>query len=87
MIISFEAGQGKHFPGWVNFMKSDDGSVYAEVSVPDGASDDFGYLTLKDAFRDAYKGKEPLTFWFDGMEKFLEPDAHDGNQIYVEVSR
>ena len=85
MKISFEAGEGRNFQGAVNYMKSKDGTVYAEVAVPDGASDDYGYLTMKQAILKQYTGKDTLSFWYDGQEQNLEPDASADAKVYLEI--
>lgn len=67
MKIQFEAGTGNHFPGGVNYLISEDRTMYAECAVPEGASDDYGYMTMKAALIEAYKaaGGDPadLEFW------------------------
>ena len=85
MKITFEAGEGKHVSGGVNFMKSADGRIYAEIAVPDGASDDFGYLTMKNAICEAYRGKEQLEFWYDGQDGKLAADASAKAGVYVDL--
>lgn len=91
MKIKFEAGTGNHFPGSVNFLISEDRSLYAECSVPEGASDDYGYLEMKDALIDAVKaaGGDPdeLEFWYDGQEQYLAADAAAICEVYVEYTR
>lgn len=61
-----------------NVLHSADNSVFAIVPVPDGASDDYGYIALKNAILAAYAGSEPLEFWYDGQEDFLAEDASCG---------
>lgn len=86
MNIIFEAGTGRHFPGGVNYLLSIDGKLYAECPVPDGASDDYGYLTMKNALLSAYKGDpDILVWWYDGQENLLAPDASADCEVYVEV--
>lgn len=89
MRIQFEAGTGNHFTGGVNYLISEDRTLYAECAVPEGASDDYGYLILKAALSEAYKaaGGDPadLTFWYDGQEQYLEPDAYANCEVYTEV--
>ena len=46
--VNFEAGTGRFGPEPVNFMVCIGHHLYAEIVVPDGASDDYGYLNLKD---------------------------------------
>lgn len=89
MRIQFEAGTGTHFDGSVNYLISTDRALYAECSVPEGASDDYGYLTMKSALIDAYKaaGGNPddLECWYDGQEQYLESDASADCEVYTEV--
>ena len=89
MRIQFEAGTGVYFYGSVNFLANEDRSMYAECSVPEGASDDYGYLTLKNALIDVVKaaGRNPavLEFWYDGQENRLAPDAAAPCDVYVDV--
>ena len=89
MRIQFEAGNGIHFPGSVNYLISDDKSLYAECPVPEGASDDYGYLTMKAALIDAVKaaGGDPdgLEFWYDGQENLLAPDAAADCEVYTDT--
>ena len=56
-------------------MQTADKSVYAEVAVPGGSSDDYGYFALKKAISDAYKGGKTLVFWYDEQEDRLPADA------------
>lgn len=49
MKMYFYGGEGRHFPGGVNYLISNDHSIYAEVAVPEGASEDYGYLDMKGA--------------------------------------
>ena len=89
MKIQFEAGNGTHFSGSVNFLTNEDRSLYAECQVPEGASDDYGYITLKNAMIDAVMtaGGDPdeLEFWYDGQENLLAPDATAPCEVYVEI--
>ncbi len=84
MKITFEAGQGRHFEGGVNYLISEDGSIYAECLVPEGASEDFGYLTMKNAILEQ-AGADGLTFWYDGQEHLLEADANAPCDVYTEI--
>lgn len=85
MKISFEAGEGRNFSGAVNYMKSQDGTIYAEIAVPEGASEDYGYLTMKQAILDNYTGTKAPVFWYDGQEQHLEPDASADAKVYLEI--
>lgn len=54
--------------------------IMAEVEVPEGASEDYGYLTMKEAIL-AHKDQIPadifesLVFQYDGQEQYLAADA------------
>ncbi len=79
MNLSFQSGEGRHFNGGVNFMIGKDAGVilYAECPVPEGASEDYGYITLKQAIEAKIEGRGlDVRFWYDGQEQYLEPDAH-----------
>ena len=80
MKIQFEAGTSVHGDYGVNFLFSPDKdrTLYAECPVADGCSDDYGYMALKADIiaQAAEKGiTEPLEFWYDGQEQYLEDDA------------
>lgn len=62
-----------------NILHTLDNTIRATVPVPDGSSDDYGYLAMKHAILAAYHGTEPLEFWYDGQEDALNPDACEGN--------
>lgn len=53
--------------------------------VPEGASDDYGYLTLKQAIINAFPGNpDRLHFWYDGQEDKLAPDASADCTVYTD---
>lgn len=79
--VQFCAGEGRKFDG-VNYLLSKDGKLYAEVKVPEGASDDYGYLTMVRALKDHSVG---YRFWYDGQEDNLADDADADCEVYVEV--
>lgn len=88
--FSFEAGQGLHASGGVNYMCCPDlhPDIYAEIEVPDGASDDYGYLFLKqEIIKQASAAgidRSQLVFWYDdGQEDKLSPDASAGLLWYA----
>lgn len=56
-------------------------SIRASVNVPDGASEDYGYLAMKRAILNSLTEKEraTVTFWYDGQEPYLAKDAAEGN--------
>lgn len=82
-FIQFESGEGRDVSGAVNYLVClDHPDLYAEIAVPDGASDDYGYLALKDQIIDqataAGIDRSALEFWYDGQEDKLAPDASAG---------
>lgn len=89
MKMQFEAGEGRKFEG-VNFLlgENDDLRIYGEIEIPEGCSDDFGYITLKNAIVKALeeKGIDTEIEWqYDGQEQFLEPDANAEGRVFVEI--
>lgn len=84
--INFEAGFSRNDAYVVNFMMPVPGAnspdLYAEIPVPDGAEDDYGYITLKqEIVRQASAQNIPaeaLSFWYDGQEDLLSPAARAG---------
>lgn len=83
--IQFEAGQGQHFDG-VNLLRGEaDGySIYAEIEVPEGASEDYGYLTMKRAILEQLPELK-ASFWYDGQEQFLAEDAEADAEVYLDI--
>lgn len=77
MRIQFEAGTNANGHGINYLICMEDKDLYAEIEVPEGASDDFGYFVLKREIvaKAAEKGIEDLEFWYDGQEDKLAPDA------------
>lgn len=80
--IQFETGTSREGDYGVNYLiaaPSSGEDLYAEIRVPDGASDDFGYLALKqEIIRQAAESGIPadrLAFQYDGQEDRLSPDA------------
>lgn len=79
-MVQFEAGEGREISGGVNYLIClDIPELYAEIAVPDGASDDYGYLTLKARILEQARNLEidtdTLEFWYDGQEDKLAADA------------
>lgn len=64
-------------------------SIMCLVEVPEGASDDYGYLTMKSAILDnlTEAEKESTTFWYDGQEQYLEADASAGDVAMLSILR
>lgn len=95
--VSFEAGEGRDVHGGVNFMLCRASEIekvtgdlpelnlYAEVKVPEGAAEDYGYLVLKrDILRQAsVQGIDSsvLRFLYDGKEAYLSDEASMGTAI------
>ena len=80
--VQFEAGTSRSGDYGVNYLitaPSEDIDLYAEIRVPDGASDDFGYLALKQEIlqqaEEAGVDPDRLAFQYDGQEDMLHPDA------------
>lgn len=80
--VQFESGTSNHSGAGVNYLldKLGDIILYAETEVPDGASDDYGYMSLKESIIEQAKaaGLDPsmLHFWYDGQEQYLADDAY-----------
>lgn len=69
-----------------NVLFSLDGTIRATVRVPEGASEDYGYLAMRQAILAAWNGTEELSFWYDGQEELLASDAGDGEpEIDIEA--
>lgn len=80
--VQFEAGISRHGDYGVNYLISSpdaDVVLYAECALPEDASDDYGYLTLKAEIlrQAAAEDIDPssLSFWYDGQERSLAADA------------
>ena len=88
MKIQFEAGTNANGRGINYLICMDDKDLYAEIEVPEGASEDFGYFVLKQEIiaKAAEKGIGDLEFWYDGQEDKLAPDA-DGIVRWYAVQR
>ena len=63
-------------------------AIRASVNVPEGASEDYGYIAMKKAILDSLTEAErkTVTFWYDGQEQYLADDSKDG-QPEVDVER
>ena len=63
--------------------------IRCTVEVPEGASDDYGYLTMKEAIlcklTDAEK--EAVSFWYDGQEQYLAADASADADVDLYIER
>lgn len=87
--IQFEAGTGRHFQGGVNYLIALDSPIYVECPVPDGASDDYGYLTMKKALLTAIVAAgmdaNGFEFQYDNQEQYLAPDANAKCDVHIEI--
>lgn len=85
MNFQFEADAD----GNVLWGEADDGfKIIAKVKVPDGASEDYGYLALKREVLFELDIREldiEVSFPYDGQEQHLDPDANDGTEIEIDV--
>lgn len=81
--LQFEAGDG------VNYLKGDSKylSIYAECKVPADASEDFGYITMKNAVLSMLTEEETevVSFWYDGQEKNLSEDAKADVEVVARI--
>lgn len=72
-----------------NALLTVDGAIRATCPVTDGASEDFGYLTLKAAILNAFKAHniptDGLDFWYDGQEDALAPDASAACSVTLDI--
>lgn len=90
--ITFEAGTGRHFKGGVNFLWYEDENVriYAECAVPEGASEDYGYVALKAEVEDWVInngiGSLPIPYQYDGQEAYLMGDAFADCEVYLDCT-
>ena len=87
MRFQFEAdGDGNTLWG-----QADDGfKITASVKVPDGASEDYGYLTMKNVILDELDFREistdEVTFQYDGQEQFLAEDAFADTDVTLDIT-
>lgn len=80
--MQFMAGEGRNFEGSVNYIIGN--GYYAEISVPDGASEDYGYLTLKQALIERCPETADYDWWYDGQEDKLAEDAGADKEVYID---
>lgn len=86
--INFEAGASRIGSHAVNFMTPAPGAnspdLYAEIQVPDGAEEEYGYLALKQEILHQASAQnipaEALRFWYDNQEDLLSPAARAGQR-------
>ena len=72
-----------------NCLADIEGAVIARCAVPEGASDDYGYLTMKRAILGALAARnvpsDNLVFWYDGQEQFLNADAAASCNVSLDI--
>ena len=87
MEMQFLGGEGRRFKS-VNYMICKDGdvSIYAEVEVPENASEDYGYLTMKDEIlRRLPEDVANSIVWFYDDDSCLEEDAKADCDVFVDI--
>ena len=90
MKIEFFGGEGRQYAD-VNYLISSDHvdgepSIYAEVSIPYGASDEYGYLTMKQAIisKISKETAQSLEWFYDDSED-LPDDADAACDVFVDI--
>ena len=83
--VQFSAGEGRHFNDSVNYLMSTDGSIYAEIQVPENASEDYGYLTMKRAILERIPHADIVWFYDAKNEALLESDADVDAEVYLDI--
>ena len=86
--MQFFGGEGRVFKGGVNYLISDDKTIYAECAVPEQATDDYGYLTMKKAIIRAMESEgldADEIEWFYDDDRYLEEDADADCEVYVDI--
>lgn len=63
--------------------------IRCTIEVPEGASEDYGYLTMKEAILAELtdEEKEAVSFWYDGHEQGLEEDASADADVDLYIER
>lgn len=65
--------------GNILWAENDEIRIKATVEVPDESSEDYGYLAMKREIKKVLDEKGlTASFWYDGQEQYLAPDAADG---------
>lgn len=86
--MHFLGGDGRHFIGGVNYIISDDKTIYSECPVPPGASEEYGYLTMKNAIIREMQARglsaNALEWFYDDDSK-LDPDASADCEVFVDI--
>jgi len=66
--------------GNILWAENDEIRIKATVEVPDGASEDYGYLAMKREIKKVLEEKGlTASFQYDGQEQYLAEDANDGD--------
>ena len=87
-MIQFLGGEGRCYKS-VNYLIGEDRekeiSIYAEVEAPEGASDDYGYLTMKKAIIQCLPAEvlEQIE-WFYDNDEYLPEDASADCDVYLD---
>lgn len=87
MEMQFFGGEGRRFKS-VNYMICKDGdvSIYAEVEAPENASEDYGYLAMKDELiRNLPEDVANSIVWFYDNDDCLEDDARADCDVFVDI--
>lgn len=71
--------------------EADDGfKITASVVVPEGASNDYGYLTLKHSIMAELDFRkidmEEISFQYDGQEQYLNKDASADTEVLIDIT-
>lgn len=88
MMIQFFGGEGRCYKS-VNYLIGEDKekeiSIYAEVEVPEGASEEYGYLTMKKAIIQCLPAEVLKQIeWFYNNDECLEADASADCDVYLD---
>lgn len=89
-MIAFESGEGKRFRT-VNYLyyKSENLNLYAEISLPEECSDDYGYITMYRALTKVCADHgidiSNLEWQYEVGVAELEEDADVDEPVYVEI--
>ena len=87
MHFQFEAAEN----GNILWGQAEDGfKITASVEVPEDASEDYGYLTMKSAIMTELDLREidteEISFWYDGQEQYLNEDADAEADVLIDVT-
>lgn len=86
--IQFEAGTQPNGTA-INYLfcDADNFRIYAEVEVPENASEDYGYITMRKAVEEQLPGyiRKQIRFCYDGQEQYLAEDAEVQIDPYISI--